>query len=61
MEISELLKKVWKIEIKLKGLSKYLFLGEYYSVFKGWGMLFSEVCNYQYGDDVCNIDWNVMV
>jgi uncharacterized protein (DUF58 family) len=59
METSELLKKVRKIEIKSKGLSKHLFSGEYHSAFKGRGMSFSEVRNYQYGDDVRNIDWNV--
>ena len=59
METSELLKKVRKIEIKTKGLSKHLFSGEYHSTFKGRGMSFSEVRNYQYGDDVRNIDWNV--
>jgi uncharacterized protein (DUF58 family) len=59
METSELLKKVRKIEIKMKGLSKHLFAGEYHSAFKGRGMSFSEVRNYQYGDDVRNIDWNV--
>lgn len=59
METSELLKKVRKIEIKTKGLSKQIFSGEYHSAFKGRGMSFSEVRNYQYGDDVRNIDWNV--
>ncbi|MCB0562160.1 MAG: DUF58 domain-containing protein [Lewinellaceae bacterium] len=59
METSELLKKVRKIEIKTKGLSKHLFSGEYHSAFKGRGMSFSEVRDYQYGDDVRNIDWNV--
>jgi len=59
METSELLKKVRKIEIKTKGLSKHIFAGEYHSAFKGRGMSFSEVRNYQYGDDVRNIDWNV--
>jgi uncharacterized protein (DUF58 family) len=59
METSELLKKVRKIEIKTKGLSKHIFSGEYHSAFKGRGMSFSEVRNYQYGDDVRNIDWNV--
>jgi len=59
METSELLKKVRKIEIKTKGLSKHIFAGEYQSAFKGRGMSFSEVRNYQYGDDVRNIDWNV--
>ena len=59
METSELLKKVRKIEIKTKGLSKHIFSGEYHSAFKGRGMSFSEVRNYQYGDDIRNIDWNV--
>ncbi|TXB61664.1 DUF58 domain-containing protein [Phaeodactylibacter luteus] len=59
METSELLKKVRKIEIKTKGLSRHLFAGEYHSAFKGRGMSFSEVRDYQYGDDVRNIDWNV--
>lgn len=56
---SELLKKVRKIEIKTKGLSNHIFSGEYHSKFKGRGMSFSEVREYQYGDDVRNIDWNV--
>lgn len=59
METGELLKKVRKIELKIKGLSKHLFSGEYHSAFKGRGMSFSEVRGYQYGDDVRNIDWNV--
>ncbi|MEM1123526.1 MAG: DUF58 domain-containing protein, partial [Bacteroidota bacterium] len=59
METSELLKKVRRIEIKTKGLSKHIFSGEYHSAFKGRGMSFSEVRGYQYGDDVRNIDWNV--
>ncbi len=59
MEASELLKKVRKLEIKTKGLSKHIFSGEYHSAFKGRGMSFSEVRDYQYGDDVRNIDWNV--
>ena len=59
MEVSELLKKVRKIEIKTKGISKHLFSGEYHSAFKGRGMSFSEVRDYQFGDDVRNIDWNV--
>ena len=59
MDATELLKKVRKIEIKTKGLSKQMFSGEYHSAFKGRGMSFSEVRNYQYGDDVRNIDWNV--
>ena len=59
MEASELIKRVRKIEIKTKGLSKHLFSGEYHSAFKGRGMSFSEVRDYQFGDDVRNIDWNV--
>lgn len=59
METSELLKRVRKIEIKTKGLSKNIFAGEYHSAFKGRGMTFSEVREYQYGDDVRSIDWNV--
>lgn len=59
METKDLLKKVRKIEIKTRGLSKHLFSGEYHSAFKGRGMSFSEVRAYQYGDDVRNIDWNV--
>lgn len=59
METSELLKKVRKIEIKIKGISKELFSGEYHSAFKGRGMSFSEVRDYQIGDDVRNIEWNV--
>lgn len=56
---NDILKKVRKIEIKAKGLSRQLFSGEYHSAFKGRGMAFSEVREYQYGDDVRNIDWNV--
>ncbi|MDD2382360.1 MAG: DUF58 domain-containing protein [Mariniphaga sp.] len=59
METSELLKKVRKIEIKSRGLSKNIFAGEYHSAFKGRGMAFSEVREYQFGDDIRNIDWNV--
>src|SRR6056297_1575713 len=59
METTELLKKVRKIEIKTRGLSRNIFAGEYHSVFKGRGMSFSEVREYQYGDDIRNIDWNV--
>jgi len=59
MDTSEILKQVRKIEIKTKGLSKHIFSGEYQSAFKGRGMSFSEVREYQYGDDVRNIDWNV--
>ncbi|MDR1116544.1 MAG: DUF58 domain-containing protein [Tannerella sp.] len=59
METSELLKKVRKIEIKTRGLSRNIFAGEYHSAFKGRGMAFSEVREYQYGDDMRDIDWNV--
>ena len=59
MDTTELLKKVRKIEIKTKGLSKHIFSGEYHSAFKGRGMSFSEVRDYQWGDDIRNIDWNV--
>jgi uncharacterized protein (DUF58 family) len=59
VEASELLKRVRKIEIKTRGLSKHIFAGEYHSAFKGRGMAFSEVREYQYGDDIRNIDWNV--
>ena len=59
METSELLKRVRKIEIKTRGLSKNIFAGEYHSAFKGRGMTFSEVREYQCGDDIRNIDWNV--
>lgn len=59
MDTTELLKKVRKIEIKTRSISKHLFTGEYHSTFKGRGMSFSEVRPYQYGDDIRNIDWNV--
>lgn len=59
MESSELLKKVRKIEIKTRGLSQNIFAGEYHTAFKGRGMTFAEVREYQYGDDVRDIDWNV--
>lgn len=59
METSDILKKVRKIEIKTRGLSNQIFSGEYHSAFKGRGMAFSEVREYQYGDDIRNIDWNV--
>jgi len=59
MEATELLKKVRQIEIKTRGLSNNIFAGEYHSAFKGRGMTFSEVREYQYGDDIRNIDWNV--
>jgi len=55
----EIFKKVRKIEIKTRGLSNQIFAGQYHSSFKGRGMAFSEVREYQYGDDVRNIDWNV--
>ena len=61
MDTNELLRKVRKIEIKTKGLSQNIFAGEYHSAFKGRGMTFSEVREYQYGDDVRDIDWNVTV
>lgn len=56
---SEILKRVRRIEIKTRGLSNHIFAGEYHSAFKGRGMSFSEVREYQHGDDVKNIDWNV--
>lgn len=59
METSELIKKVRKIEIKTRGLSQNIFAGQYHSAFKGRGMAFSEVREYQFGDDVRDIDWNV--
>lgn len=59
METSELLKKVRKIEIKTKALSRQIFSGQYHSAFKGRGMAFSEVREYQYGDDIRFIDWKV--
>lgn len=59
MDTAELLKKVRKIEIKTQGLSKNIFAGQYHSAFKGRGMAFSEVREYQYGDDVRDIEWNV--
>ncbi|HBS85151.1 MAG: hypothetical protein A2W91_01565 [Bacteroidetes bacterium GWF2_38_335] len=59
MEASELLKKVRKIEIKTRGLSKHIFAGQYHSAFKGKGMTFSEVREYNYGDSIRDIDWNV--
>lgn len=59
MDTKELLKKVREIEIKTRSLTKQVFSGEYHSAFKGRGMAFSEVKNYQFGDDVRNIDWNV--
>ncbi len=59
MEAVDLLKKVRRIEIKTRGLSRHIFAGEYHSAFKGRGIAFSEVREYQYGDDIRNIDWNV--
>ena len=59
METSELLKKVRRIEIKTRGLSNNIFAGEYHTAFKGKGMTFSEVREYQYGDEIRTIDWNV--
>jgi uncharacterized protein (DUF58 family) len=59
VEATELIKRVRKIEIKTRGLSKNIFAGEYHSAFKGRGMAFSEVREYQYGDDIRSIDWNV--
>ncbi len=59
METSEIIKKVRKIEIKARGLSANIFAGQYHSAFKGRGMAFSEVREYQFGDDVRDIDWNV--
>ena len=59
VEAVELLKKVRRIEIKTRGLSRHIFAGEYHSAFKGRGIAFSEVREYQYGDDIRSIDWNV--
>ena len=59
METADLISQVRKIEIKTRGLSSNIFAGEYHSAFKGRGMAFSEVREYQYGDDIRNIDWNV--
>jgi uncharacterized protein (DUF58 family) len=59
VETSELIKRVRRIEIKTRGLSRNIFAGEYHSAFKGRGMAFSEVREYQFGDDIRNIDWNV--
>jgi len=59
MEANDILKKVRKIEIKTRGLSQNIFAGQYHTMFKGRGMVFSEVREYQYGDDVRDIDWNV--
>lgn len=59
MEANDIFKKVRKIEIKTRGLSNHIFSGQYHSAFKGRGMTFSEVCEYEFGDDIRNIDWNV--
>ena len=59
MEAADLIKKVRQIEIKARGLTKHIFAGEYHSAFKGRGIAFSEVREYQYGDDIRSIDWNV--
>src|SRR6187402_390460 len=59
MDTKELLKKVKKIEIKTRRLSDHIFSGEYHTSFKGRGMTFSEVRQYQFGDDIRAIDWNV--
>ena len=59
MSANDLLKKVRKIEIKTRALSHQIFAGEYHSAFKGRGMAYSEVREYQYGEDVRNMDWNV--
>lgn len=59
MEPTDLIKKVRRIEIKTRGLSRHIFAGEYHSAFKGRGIAFSEVREYQYGDDIRSIDWNV--
>lgn len=59
METTELLKRVRQIEIKTRGLTRNIFAGEYHSAFKGRGMAFAEVREYQFGDDIRNIDWNV--
>lgn len=59
MDTSEIIKRVRQIEIKTRGLSSNIFAGEYHSAFKGRGMAFSEVREYQFGDDIRDIDWNV--
>ena len=59
MEAIDLIKKVRRIEIKTRGLTRHIFAGEYHSAFKGRGIAFSEVREYQYGDDIRSIDWNV--
>ena len=59
MDTTDIFQKVRKIEIKTRGLSRNIFAGQYHSAFKGRGMAFSEVREYQFGDDVRDIDWNV--
>lgn len=59
METTDLIKKIRNIEIRTRGLTRQVFAGEYHSAFKGRGMSFSEVREYQYGDDIRTIDWNV--
>ena len=59
VETKDILKKVRRIEIKTRGLTRHVFAGRYHSAFKGKGMTFSEVREYQYGDAIRNIDWNV--
>ncbi len=59
MDTTDILKRVRQIEIKTRGLSRNIFAGEYHSAFKGRGMAFSEVREYQFGDDIRNLDWNV--
>ena len=59
MDANELLRKVRQIEIKTRGLSQNIFAGEYHSAFKGRGVTFSEVREYQYGDDIRDIDWRI--
>jgi len=59
VETKELIKKIRRLEIKTKGLTKHIFSGEYHSAFKGRGMAFSEVRDYAFGDEVRTIDWNV--
>ncbi len=59
MDANEIIRKIRRIEIKTRGLTNQIFAGEYHSAFKGKGMSFSEVREYQYGDDIRNIDWNV--
>ena len=59
MDTTEIVKKIRQIEIKSKGLSENVFSGEYHTAFKGRGMAFSEVRQYQFGDDIRSIDWNV--